>query len=83
MSLGEYDMEAIGTAVRILNEAGYRVEKSNQGQRSDSGVGFKLEVHAPTRSPWFKPQSEEVREAAIECAEYGMGGERIEEGDSE
>lgn len=76
--LTEVDAAAIGTAIRILNEAGYQVEQINKGESMSAGVSFRLDVEAPTRRVWFEPQSQGVKDAALEAQEYGMGGQPVE-----
>lgn len=79
--LSEVDMEAVGAAVRILNEAGFDVEKANHAKSEEHGVSFKLKCHAPTRSQFFGPQLEAVKEEAIEAPEFDMGGNPVESND--
>lgn len=77
--LSERDMEAVATAVRILREAGYQIEKSKSAKSTDNGVAFKLECVAGTKSTRFPNQSEAVKTAAIEAPEFDYGGNLVEE----
>lgn len=78
--VSERDADAISRAIRILSEAGYRVERVGEAEEGNNGgVDFTLDVEAPSRSRWFEPQSEDVRAAAIDADEYDMGGNRVED----
>jgi hypothetical protein len=79
MSLSESDGHAISTAIRILSEAGYRVEKVGQGSPTDNGVAFRLEVNAPTSVPGFDKESEAAKDAVMETPEFGWDGEPVQE----
>lgn len=78
MALIEADAAAIGAAIRILTEAGYRVTKAGKATHDDAGVEFRLDVEAPTRTPQFQPRVEAVKDAAIDTPEIGMDGEIVE-----
>lgn len=78
--LSERDTDAISTATRILNEAGYQVTKVGKGTKSGNGVEFRLDVQAPTDAMFFEPQSEAVRDASIDSPEFDMGGNEVQEG---
>lgn len=77
--LTEADATAIAWAIRILNEAGFEVSKTNHAQRYEQGVEFKLVCKAPTRSMGTMDQIEGVKTAAMEAPAYGMDGDPIPE----
>lgn len=81
--LTERHQDAVGDVVRILDEAGVDVRKVNHQQRTESGVGFKLDVDVAISSPAVQGELEAVKEAAIEAPEFDMGGNPIEEGDAD
>lgn len=72
----EADQDAIGDVVRILNEAGVDVQKTNHVQTDgEGGVTFKLQCRVRTRYSQPLKQLEAVREAAVDAPEIGMDGE--------
>lgn len=78
--LTESDAHAQGTAIRILSEAGFHIDGVSEVEKYDNGAGveFTMTVRAPTTAPFFAPQSQAVKEAAMEAAEFGLGGQEVE-----
>lgn len=76
--LSEGDGQAISDAIRILNEAGYTVEKVGSGSRAEGGVSFRLDVQAHTRSRPLNQQRDAVKKAAIEAPEFDMAGKVVD-----
>lgn len=77
--LSETDMGAIAAAVRILNEAGYVVEKTNHTKPGDQGIEFKLQCAVDVRTPGTWDQIQAVKGAAMDAPEFDMGGNEIDE----
>lgn len=82
MGLSESDGWAITTAIGILRESGYQVEKVSNGQKGEDGeVQFRLDVEAKTHYPRFQSQAEAAKDAVKELPNFGMGGNAMGEGD--
>lgn len=77
--LSETDAHAQGTAIRILAEAGFHIDGVSDVRRYDDGDGveFTMTVRAPTAAPFFDPQSQAVKEAAVAAAEFGLNGQEV------
>lgn len=76
--LSEVDAHAQGTAIRILTEAGFFIDGVSDVRTYDGdGVEFTITVRAPTRTPRFEPQSEAVKQAALEAPEYDFNGKEV------
>lgn len=71
--LTETDAEAIGTAIRILSEAGYEVEQVNEGTKANGRVSFTLSIKAATAYQHFREQAKIVKKAATDIPDAHMG----------
>lgn len=82
-SLGEGDAVAIADAIRILSEAGYRVDTIGQGSTYENGVEFTLDVQAPTRARFFDPTRREAKAAVIDAPEFDMHGQVVDQDETD
>lgn len=78
--LRESDQQAVGDVVRILNEAGVDVEKTNHLETNgEGGITFKLHCKLTTRYSRFTKQLALVKQAAIEAPEIGLDGQEVDD----
>lgn len=79
--LSESDAHAQGTAIRILSEAGFHIDGVSDVRRYDDGDGveFTMTVRAPTNAPFFSPQSDAVKEAAMAAPRFGLDGQEVDD----